>query len=188
MEGVVHQLQAPDDGVVDEPGPGADAGGRCMPSSGCGSPRCAWAAPRRGRTGLCQPLSERRYSGKFNLRVGESLRSRPAIEAADEQVSINQLVIRRLPGAETVVKSTTLSGRNATLKTGVRRGRPSAGLSGGRVVRGGARRALLHWWTRWMETTSQSIRADRGARCGQRRRRVAAARRNAALRSGASVL
>src|ERR1019366_3974185 len=43
-----------------------------------------------------QPLSERRYSGKFNLRVGESLHRRLAIEAAEEQVSINQLVIRRL--------------------------------------------------------------------------------------------
>ena len=31
---------------------------------------------------VTQPLSERRYSGKFNLRVGESLHSRLAIEAA----------------------------------------------------------------------------------------------------------
>jgi len=46
-----------------------------------------------------QPLSERRYSGKFNLRVGESLHRRLAIEAAEEQVSINQLVIRRLTAA-----------------------------------------------------------------------------------------
>ncbi|MHB8187761.1 MAG: toxin-antitoxin system HicB family antitoxin [Dermatophilaceae bacterium] len=34
-----------------------------------------------------QPLSERRYSGKFNLRVGESLHRRLAIEAVEEQVS-----------------------------------------------------------------------------------------------------
>ena len=46
-----------------------------------------------------QPLSERRYSGKFNLRLGESLHRRLAIEAAEEQVSINQLVIRRLTAA-----------------------------------------------------------------------------------------
>ena len=46
-----------------------------------------------------QPLSERRYSGKFNLRVGESLHRRLAIEAAEEQVSINQLVVRRLTAA-----------------------------------------------------------------------------------------
>ena len=46
-----------------------------------------------------QPLSERRYSGRFNLRVGESLHRWLAIEAAEEQVSINQLVIRRLTAA-----------------------------------------------------------------------------------------
>lgn len=46
-----------------------------------------------------QPLSERRYSGKFNLRVGESLHRRLALEAAEEQVSINQLVVRRLTAA-----------------------------------------------------------------------------------------
>ena len=43
-----------------------------------------------------QPLSERSYSGKFNLRVGESLHRRLAMEAAEEQVSINQYVVRRL--------------------------------------------------------------------------------------------
>lgn len=50
---------------------------------------------RHGET-VPPPLSERTYSGKFNLRVGESLHRRLAIEAAEEQVSINQLVIRRL--------------------------------------------------------------------------------------------
>lgn len=45
------------------------------------------------------PLSERNYSGKFNLRVGESLHRRLALEAAQEQVSINQLIIRRLTTA-----------------------------------------------------------------------------------------
>lgn len=43
-----------------------------------------------------EPLSERRYSGKFNLRLGESLHRRLALEAAEEQVSLNQLVVRRL--------------------------------------------------------------------------------------------
>ncbi len=42
------------------------------------------------------PFSERSYSGKFNLRVGESLHRRLAIEAAEQQVSINQYVVRRL--------------------------------------------------------------------------------------------
>lgn len=46
-----------------------------------------------------EPLSERSYSGKFNLRVGESLHRRLAIEAAEEQLSINQLIVRRLTNA-----------------------------------------------------------------------------------------
>jgi len=46
-----------------------------------------------------QPLSDRKYSGKFNLRLGESLHRRLAIEAAEEHVSINQLVIRRVMAA-----------------------------------------------------------------------------------------
>ncbi|PWJ26954.1 putative HicB family RNase H-like nuclease [Branchiibius hedensis] len=46
-----------------------------------------------------EPLSERHYSGKFNLRVGESLHRRLAIEAAEEQLSINQLIVRRLTNA-----------------------------------------------------------------------------------------
>lgn len=45
------------------------------------------------------PLSERSYSGKFNLRVGESLHRRLALEAAEEQISINQLIVRRLTAA-----------------------------------------------------------------------------------------
>ena len=46
-----------------------------------------------------EPLSERTYSGKFNLRVGESLHRRLAIEAAEQQLSINQLIVRRLTSA-----------------------------------------------------------------------------------------
>lgn len=46
-----------------------------------------------------RPLSERPYSGKFNLRVGEALHRRLALEAADENVSINQLIVRRLSSA-----------------------------------------------------------------------------------------
>lgn len=45
------------------------------------------------------PLSERSFSGKFNLRVGESLHRRLAIEAAEEKLSINQLIVRRLTNA-----------------------------------------------------------------------------------------
>jgi predicted HicB family RNase H-like nuclease len=43
-----------------------------------------------------ESLSERSYSGKFNLRVGEGLHRRLAIQAAEEHLSLNQYVIRRL--------------------------------------------------------------------------------------------
>lgn len=43
-----------------------------------------------------EPLSERSYSGKFNLRLGESLHRRLAVEAAEEHLSLNQYVVRRL--------------------------------------------------------------------------------------------
>lgn len=57
-------------------------------------------ADMRGQGELIpDPLSERSYSGKFNLRVGEALHRRLAIEAAEEQVSINQLIVRRLSAA-----------------------------------------------------------------------------------------
>lgn len=45
---------------------------------------------------LPAPLAERTFSGKFNLRVGESLHRRLAMEAAEEKLSINQLIVRRL--------------------------------------------------------------------------------------------
>jgi predicted HicB family RNase H-like nuclease len=43
-----------------------------------------------------EPLSERSYSGKFNLRVGEGLHRRLAIRAAEEHLSLNQYVVQRL--------------------------------------------------------------------------------------------
>ena len=46
-----------------------------------------------------KPLSVRNYSGKFNLRVGEALHRRLAVEAAEERISINQLIVRRLNNA-----------------------------------------------------------------------------------------
>lgn len=46
-----------------------------------------------------EPLSSRSYSGKFNLRVGEQLHRRLAMEAAEEHLSLNQYVIRRLNNA-----------------------------------------------------------------------------------------
>lgn len=46
-----------------------------------------------------EPLSSRHYSGKFNLRVGESLHRKLALEAAEEHLSLNQYVVRRLGDA-----------------------------------------------------------------------------------------
>lgn len=46
-----------------------------------------------------EPLSSRSYSGKFNLRVGENLHRRLAMEAAEEHLSLNQYVVRRLNNA-----------------------------------------------------------------------------------------
>ncbi|MEV1328217.1 toxin-antitoxin system HicB family antitoxin [Micromonospora costi] len=46
-----------------------------------------------------QPFSERTYSGKFNLRVGESLHRELAIQAAEDGMSLNQYVLRKLRAA-----------------------------------------------------------------------------------------
>jgi predicted HicB family RNase H-like nuclease len=43
-----------------------------------------------------EPLSSRTYSGKFNLRVGEQLHRKLAMEAAAENLSLNQYLVRRL--------------------------------------------------------------------------------------------
>lgn len=43
-----------------------------------------------------EPLSERSYSGKLNLRLGETLHRQIATQAAEENLSINQLIVRRL--------------------------------------------------------------------------------------------
>jgi predicted HicB family RNase H-like nuclease len=43
-----------------------------------------------------EPISERSYSGKFNLRLGEKLHREVALRAAEESLSINQWVVRKL--------------------------------------------------------------------------------------------
>ena len=42
------------------------------------------------------PIGERRFSGKFNVRVPESLHRELALAAAEERVSLNRLVSDRL--------------------------------------------------------------------------------------------
>lgn len=46
-----------------------------------------------------EPISERSYSGKFNLRLGEKLHREVALRAAEENLSINQWVVRKLMAA-----------------------------------------------------------------------------------------
>ena len=46
-----------------------------------------------------QPFAERSYSGRFNLRVGESLHRELAIRAAENGMSLNQYVLRKLSAA-----------------------------------------------------------------------------------------
>lgn len=43
-----------------------------------------------------QPIAERRFSGKFNVRVPESLHRELALAAAEQGVSLNRLVSNRL--------------------------------------------------------------------------------------------
>ncbi|WP_420638375.1 type II toxin-antitoxin system HicB family antitoxin [Candidatus Poriferisocius sp.] len=43
-----------------------------------------------------QPISERRFSGRFNVRVPESLHRALVLAAAEEGVSLNRLVSARL--------------------------------------------------------------------------------------------
>ncbi|MFN8191389.1 MAG: toxin-antitoxin system HicB family antitoxin [Nocardioidaceae bacterium] len=43
-----------------------------------------------------EPIAERSYSGKFNLRLGEKLHREVALKAAEENLSINQWVVRKI--------------------------------------------------------------------------------------------
>lgn len=46
-----------------------------------------------------EPLSMRHYSGKFQLRVGKDLHRKLAIEAAENNSSLNQYVVKKLAAA-----------------------------------------------------------------------------------------
>ena len=45
------------------------------------------------------PLSERQFSGKFNVRVGERLHRDLAVHAAEDGMSLNQYVVKKLASA-----------------------------------------------------------------------------------------
>ncbi len=42
------------------------------------------------------PISERRFSGRFNVRVGEQLHRDLVMHAAEEHLSLNQYVVKKL--------------------------------------------------------------------------------------------
>lgn len=42
------------------------------------------------------PLSERTFSGRFNVRIGEQLHRSLATEAAEQRMSLNQYVVKKL--------------------------------------------------------------------------------------------
>ncbi|SDJ00028.1 Predicted nuclease of the RNAse H fold, HicB family [Frankineae bacterium MT45] len=43
-----------------------------------------------------QPLAERKFSGTFNVRIGEHLHRDLAMHAAEEHMSLNQYVVKKL--------------------------------------------------------------------------------------------
>jgi predicted HicB family RNase H-like nuclease len=43
-----------------------------------------------------QPLAERKFSGTFNVRIGEQLHRSLAMHAAEEHMSLNQYVVKKL--------------------------------------------------------------------------------------------
>ncbi|WP_409484317.1 type II toxin-antitoxin system HicB family antitoxin [Arsenicicoccus dermatophilus] len=53
----------------------------------------------RGGESVPEPFATRSYSGKFNVRIGEELHRRLAMEAADSHVSLNQHILTKLSAA-----------------------------------------------------------------------------------------
>ncbi|MEX2289766.1 MAG: type II toxin-antitoxin system HicB family antitoxin [Mycobacteriales bacterium] len=45
------------------------------------------------------PLAERKFSGTFNVRIGEHLHRNLAMHAAEESMSLNQYVVKKLASA-----------------------------------------------------------------------------------------
>lgn len=51
---------------------------------------------RKDGRAIPQPVAEKKYSGKFSLRVPPELYRRLVVEAKEEKVSINQLIVYKL--------------------------------------------------------------------------------------------
>ena len=54
------------------------------------------AERRREQFDVPAPLTERQYSGKFVVRTSPALHARLAVEAAEQNVSMNQWVVQKL--------------------------------------------------------------------------------------------
>jgi len=82
------------------------SGASAAVSSAASSTRCRRSSGARSSDDLRaegepvpEPLSSRAYSDKFNLRVGPLLHRKLATEAAEEHLSLNQYILRRLTSA-----------------------------------------------------------------------------------------
>jgi len=53
-----------------------------------------------------EPLSERKFSGTFNVRIGEHLHRDLVMHAAEEHLSLNQYVVRKLASGQRHSKET----------------------------------------------------------------------------------
>ncbi len=62
-----------------------------------------------------EPLSERRFSGTFNVRIGEHLHRDLVMLAAEEHLSLNQYVIRKLASSQGAPDETRDMGRATAL-------------------------------------------------------------------------
>lgn len=51
---------------------------------------------REQREKIPEPIAERKFSGTFNVRIGEQLHRSLAMHAAEEHMSLNQYVVKKL--------------------------------------------------------------------------------------------
>ena len=71
-----------------------------------------------------QPLAETRYSGKFMTRIPPELHRQLAIEAAQENVSLNRLVSMRLTGPKFIEIGLSSDPKKGWHGTSIARGKP----------------------------------------------------------------
>jgi predicted RNase H-like HicB family nuclease len=58
------------------------------------------AERRAAGEGVPAPLTERQYSGRFVVRTSPALHARLTVEAAEQNVSLNQWVVQKLAGRQ----------------------------------------------------------------------------------------